>query len=606
MDFFIFLPILAGVVILAAVIGGGIYLLNQIRGRSRPGSQETPDTGIGTLRRLYFYAVSFVGLIMAANGVVQIIRFVVEEIAETQVVSDDSLVLAVGVSLVVVGLPIWAFHWRSVARHVRELPVEHRSLVRKVYIYLVLGVSVGFFLSSGIRDLEWAFRTQELSPYSIASLLVWSTVWLYHWRIEGADGQPTEGTRTVRRLYLYLTSLATLSMASIGGGLLVLAILVEAYEVLTSTPVLAPSDNWPLPPEFRDGLALTLVSVSVWAVHWLLFASGDIRSLMRRLYIHLFPMFGGLVMIVTGLGVAIYAVLEWSMGAQGSNTAADHFRIMPAAVATVSVGLGLWWYHSMVSENEKEFDIHRVSRAYGYLLVSAGLAVTALTVVTLTNLLLGLAVESGPGLVTGTISRGRQLAVVVTLGLLGAPAVVANWRGLQRYTAMGGLEDRASLVRRVFLMAVLGAGLLAAVGALSTLVFFALRDLFEDGLSRATLTDGKTAIGILLAAALGLPYFWSVYRDDRAILDEAEPAAVSLVRKSVTVLTGSDGHSFVARLEDALGYQVHTVRWVDADARSPDSEATDFEGVARRVSDSPGTNVFMFPHGAQLRLLSYD
>ena len=33
------------------------------------------DPGIGTVRRLYFYIVSFAALLMAANGLVQIIRY---------------------------------------------------------------------------------------------------------------------------------------------------------------------------------------------------------------------------------------------------------------------------------------------------------------------------------------------------------------------------------------------------------------------------------------------------------------------------------------------------------------------------------------------------
>ena len=48
---------------------------------------EEADPGIGTVRRLYFYIVSFVALMMASNGVVLIIRFLLDSIFGGPVVS---------------------------------------------------------------------------------------------------------------------------------------------------------------------------------------------------------------------------------------------------------------------------------------------------------------------------------------------------------------------------------------------------------------------------------------------------------------------------------------------------------------------------------------
>ena len=58
------------------IIGAVIYLIVQRR-RAGP-TLDVPDPGIGTIRRTYFYAISFVALMMAANGIVLVIQFVLE------------------------------------------------------------------------------------------------------------------------------------------------------------------------------------------------------------------------------------------------------------------------------------------------------------------------------------------------------------------------------------------------------------------------------------------------------------------------------------------------------------------------------------------------
>ena len=80
---------------------------------------EQVDPGIGTARRVYFYVVSFVALMMAANGVVQIVQYLLESLFGSDVLSPSQTRLAVGASLAIVGLPLWLVHWRIVQWHVR-------------------------------------------------------------------------------------------------------------------------------------------------------------------------------------------------------------------------------------------------------------------------------------------------------------------------------------------------------------------------------------------------------------------------------------------------------------------------------------------------------
>ena len=123
-----------------------------------------------------------------------------------EVLSPSRIQLATGLSLTIVGLPLWAFHWRLINRQVRTLPVETRSILRKLYMYLVLGVSMALTVGAAIGALEWLFGVQRFRGWSLAAIVVFGVVWAFHWRIESAEGRPSPETVAVRRLYLYFAA----------------------------------------------------------------------------------------------------------------------------------------------------------------------------------------------------------------------------------------------------------------------------------------------------------------------------------------------------------------------------------------------------------------
>ena len=257
------------------------------------------DPRIGTIRRLYFYVVSFVALMMAANGLVQIGRYVLDDLFGGEILSSSPTALAIGASLLLVGLPIWVFHWRMVHRSLQEFPVERRSLVRKPYMYLVLGVAVGLVIGATVGALQWLFGDRSFSGYQWTAIVVWLVVWAFHWRLESAEGQPATETRAIRRLYLYLVSLATLGMVAFGLARVVHFILTEGYDSIITESVLVPTDAglWRL--AMRESLALAMVGGVAWGVHWLYLARRDFGSVLRQVYLF-FSLLGG---VVTVLGI---------------------------------------------------------------------------------------------------------------------------------------------------------------------------------------------------------------------------------------------------------------------------------------------------------------
>ena len=587
-----------------AIIGGIVYGIVALTRRNR--GLEESDPGIGTVRRLYFYLVSIVALMMAANGIVLIGSFVLDSLFGPDALARTSVRLATGLSLTIVGLPLWAFHWRIVGRQVRELPVEARSILRKIYIYAVLGTSVALVMGGAIGVLEWAFNTGRFRGWSWAAIVVFGAVWAYHWRLENAEGQRTPETLAVRRLYLYAVSAVTLILAAVGVSQIIHAILLEAYESITSAVVLQAWESGLWRDSVRESLAMVLVAAPVWAVHWLYFAGRDVGSVLRQLYVNVLAVFGGIVTILVALGFLIYGTLVWVFGASDEVFASSHFRFVPGALASIIVGSAVLVHHWLVSAGDvrtQDVQAAVVRRSYAYALAAVGLIALASAVVTLVVMVVGL-VESGDDVIAGSDLWRNALAFSLTMAVLGAPLWGGYWTWVQGRVAAGGPEERSALPRRILIFAVLAAGMLALLGGFSHLIFVLFRELLDGDLS-VVLGDTKFSIGVIVAAAIFLPYYWLVYRVDRRIVKDEGDKDEKPPRKAVTVLVSEGGMGFVGELEEVLGYRISPLRWADPEAGALQVSGLELRELAQRISDAPGANVLLIPDESGVRVLSY-
>ena len=597
MEFLFFSPSL----VFLALVGAVIYAI--VRWRRR----EHDDPGIGTVRGLYFYVVSFVALMIAANGIVQIAQFALDGLFGQELLTPTRTRLAVGIALTVVGLPLWAIHWRIVQRDVAQVPVEKRSTVRKAYIYLVLGIALALMIAAFVGVLRWLFGAEEFDGSNWAAAIVWPFVWAYHWKLESAEGQPTAETLAVRRLYLYLASLTGLVLTAVGFGRLVGFIFLEGYDSLLSVPVLLPGQPGLWREPVRAVLALGLVGGATWATHWFLFARGDSGSVLRQVYLYVFAILGGVVTILVALGVIIFGVVAWSLGAP-DQPAAIHFRFLPGAMAALSAGPGLWAYHWSAVRAESqasELESTGAQRTYAYIMSALGLGALLVAVGTLVHMALAVFTETSRPLLTGEQVWKEPVALTITLFLLGAPIWGYFWAGVQRRASVGRSEERTALVRRLYIFGALAAGMLALLGSGSAALFLFLRDLLGDGLALETLRDARPAIAVIAAVAAFLPYHWLVYRQDRRAQPEPAVAVERRRRKEVTLLATEGGDALARGLEAALGYRVIVRHRADPDARSPLLTSEQFEELAVRISDATGPSVLLVPDSTAVRVLSY-
>src|SRR3972149_11859111 len=177
------LPVLAAIVaaIVAAVVAW----------RRRGGLEPEAGGGAGATKVLYFYFATFAYMMVASVGVVLIARYVLDEICGPPRLDRDVTQLALGVVLALIWTPVWIWHRSRVQRLLLEDPAQRRSVLRKVSIYLTLGVTAALVAQASVELLRWLFDARSFGGYPLAAFVVWGGLWAFTWFAETAEGQPT-------------------------------------------------------------------------------------------------------------------------------------------------------------------------------------------------------------------------------------------------------------------------------------------------------------------------------------------------------------------------------------------------------------------------------
>ncbi len=185
------------------------------------------------VRRLYRYIWLLYSLLMTVFGAQQLLRFVFY--VPTNVVGIiQQAVLVNGLALLVVGVPIWLYTWRTCQNALSD-PAERASALRLVVLYLLaLGGVIAVLAAAGnllfqVLDqvmgagLPWAeFIKNTGGPISLGVPL--GAVWAYYgtWLNRHIEAS-AEGARreALKRPYQYILSLIGLAASFVGVTLLI-------------------------------------------------------------------------------------------------------------------------------------------------------------------------------------------------------------------------------------------------------------------------------------------------------------------------------------------------------------------------------------------------
>jgi len=399
-------------------------------------SEGEPEPGIGTLRRLYYYGLSFVALMFSASGAVMLVDYVADTFAGSQLLSRGQSQLAMALAITIVGTPIWLFHWWLAHKAIRRFPSETRSLSRKIYLSLVLAVSAAVGSFGLISLLRWLLGADSFNGLHLAFPLVWGGVWGFHWYVDRQEVPRTDVGESVRRVYVYGASLFGLVTLLVGLGIVLRQLIAESYDAIFATQVLLPGRGTLWNDTNQTALALFLVGGMVWWWHWHRVSRGDQDSVLRQVYLHFFAILGGAATVVTTLSIVLFRILQWALGEADTAGAAEQFRFLPAALAALLTGGALWGYHWAVVRQESATGVAgslAARQVYRYLLAALGLGTLAAGLVILFGVVIGVIVpQSGQELLRADWWR-NPFASAATLLLVGAPLWGFYWSGPAGY-----------------------------------------------------------------------------------------------------------------------------------------------------------------------------
>ena len=472
------IAIITSILLPLAVIGGiayGIYVLWNRRRRS-----SGPDTGLGTPRRFYFYSISFVGLGMLVSGVTIVLLRLFDTLKGEPVLSESTTVLASGLALVIVGLPLWGLHWRFIQRSVAPMPDESSTILRRLYVSVTLGVALGFLVFNGIRLVEVVLFVRSETSFMWSALLVGSVVWGYHWYIALTDGRDRMvETVAIRRLYLYLASVAGVALLAVGVGLLLYSILAEGYSEAFGVQIISSGDSGLFGDTTRSSLALIVVGCVITWSHWLRFVGEDRQSVLRWLFLFVVSIGGGVVTALIGCGIVLVQALTWVLGG-ANDPAIQHFDDIPAALSSIAVGVIVWrYFRRQIIREAQGDDAETVRRSYDHLLSAIGLALMAVACASLLDMAFRMFADDPSSIISDGETWQFRIAFVVSFFIIGIPLWATYWTRLQAAAVNDPVSERTALSRKLYVLSVLCLGVLALVGSASASLFILLRDLLD-------------------------------------------------------------------------------------------------------------------------------
>ena len=478
-----------------------------------------------TIRRLYFYAVALISLEVVIWGLIGLLR----SIFSSRLVSAAN-VLAQAMALVLVGVPIFLFHWLWTQRTAAKDEEERTASLRAIFFYATLigtlvpvaqnllafinRVALGISNVPTSRALVGGFQTWQ---DNLIAIFVNGLVAAYFWRtlsVEWKSLPNTENFADVRRLYRYLWLLYGLLMVIFGAQ----QTLRFIFRIPIPTYLLGEVGR----EIFVNGLTLLLVGTPLWVYTWricqdALSAPAEKESNLRLGVLYLLSL-GGVITVLSAGGTLLNIVLRWAFG-----EAMESYEFVQEIGGPISLGVPLamvWAYYGSWLKNQIQLDENVVRRAgkqrlYSYILSALGLGATFVGVALVLSFVIDLLTSNA---FWGSSLRPRLAAAIATL-VVGLPLWLATWRPMQAEALTegdAGDHARRSTIRRTYLYLALFTGVIGGMASAVALVYQLVNVLLSGEPPADFLSNVLNAAQLLVLFAVLLAYHLSCMRHDNA------------------------------------------------------------------------------------------
>lgn len=162
----------------------------------------------GEVHRVYEYLVAGIALIAAATGVGTVLVALIEAVTPGVDIGMTTMnTLLAALTLLLVGVPVWWWHWRGVRAAVAAGPADEvAALPRRIYLVMLFGVAgvaaviallvAGYTFFRDLVDAQLGAATLRSMRYALGVLVASAAISAYH----GAVFQADRGVLPVARL----------------------------------------------------------------------------------------------------------------------------------------------------------------------------------------------------------------------------------------------------------------------------------------------------------------------------------------------------------------------------------------------------------------------
>jgi len=501
-----------------------------------------------TVRRLYFYAVAFISLEVVVWGVIGLLR----SILNPDIVTDSAQRLAQAISLVLVGVPIFLFHWLWSQRAAAREEEEKSASVRAVFLYGILLATLIPVVQNLLALINRTFLSiANLSPSraviggsqtwvdNIIAIVINGVVAFYFLNIIRTEWQTLnekENFTEIRRLYRFLWVLYSLILVVFGAQQAIRYMFIIPANLLggigRETAV--------------NAIALLVVGTPIWVYTWRVAqdALGDPaekESNLRLGILYLLSL-GGVITLLTATGNLLYIVFNQLLGESLPWT-----EFYNKIGGPISVGIPfavLWayyghWLNKQIEYEELEPRRAGKKRLYYYILSAIGLTASFVG----TTLLLRLIIDiiTGQSMLGAYGFRERLSGSLATI-VVGLPLWLLTWRPMQQEALNegdAGDHARRSIVRKVYLYLVLFASVIGGMIAAVTLIFRLINAALSGSTGDNFVNSVLNSLQYLVSFVVLLLYHLSALRKDAAARLDLLEAKQS--EYNVLVFDSSDG-----------------------------------------------------------------
>ena len=433
-----------------------------------------------TIRRLYFYAVAFISIEVVLWGAIGLLR----SIFSADRVSDNAFILAQALSLILVGVPIFLFHWLWAQRSAGRDDEEKTASLRAIFLYgVLLGTLIPvvqnllalvdriFLASANLVTYRAIIGSSQTWVDNLIAIVINLLIAAYFWNVLKSSWRAIserENFAEIRRLYRFIWMLYGLLMAIYG--------VQQAldYAFTLSSDVLGGIGRETV----VNAIALLVIGTPIWYFSWRILQDALPDSAEKESYLRLGILYllalGGVIIVLTAGGNLLYMLFMRLFG--DDKSWADFLQDIGGPISIGVPFAAVWAYYGTWLNKQFAFDESAPRRAgkqrlYFYILSFLGLAATFYALASLFSVLIDLTTDRS---YLGSYGFSSPISSALAALLVGLPLWLLTWRPMQAQALTDGdLGDHArrSVIRKSYLYLVLFISVIGGMASAGALVF---------------------------------------------------------------------------------------------------------------------------------------